>query len=128
MLEHFIPRHVPILFLSTIIIFSSAMPLYDPEKTCQTFGFPQRITVFKAAQPPMIVGSARVSVMGIALWGLYLGNHLEVMNTVCASMAWLAAVDVYVCWKESDPKTAAARFLSAGLPALWGFMEMTAGK
>lgn len=64
---------------------------------------------------------------GIALWGLYLGNHFEAMDTVCASMIWLAVVDGYVCWKESGWRTGVARALSAGLVAAWGLAGMTAG-
>lgn len=128
MFEDFVPRHIPILLISTIIIFGGCMPLWNPEKACRTFGFPQRIAVSKAAWPPMIVGSARVTMVGFALWGLYLGGHFAAMDTVCASMAWLALVDGYVCWKESGVKVGALRALSGGLIALWGFLGMTAGR
>lgn len=128
MFEEFVPRHIPILLVSTTIIFGGCMPIYDPEQACRTFGFPQRIAVSKAAWPPMIVGSARTTVIGMALWGLYLGGHFEAMDTVCASMAWMAVVDGYVCWKESGAKTGAMRVLSASLIALWGFFGMTAGR
>ncbi|CAG8958711.1 hypothetical protein HYFRA_00011553 [Hymenoscyphus fraxineus] len=127
MFENFVPRHIPILLVSTTIIFGGSMPLFNAEKACRTFGFPQRIAVSKAAWPPMIVGSARTSVMGIALWGMYLGDHFEAMDILCLSMGWLAVIDGYVCWKEAGAKTGALRVLSASLVALWGLLGMTAG-
>jgi hypothetical protein len=69
------------------------MPLYDPEKACRTFRFPQRIAISKAAWLPMIVGGSRVTMIGISLWGLYLGGYFEAMDTVCPSIPWMALID-----------------------------------
>jgi hypothetical protein len=128
MFEHFVLRHLPPLFIATTVTFGGTMPFYNPEKAILTFGFPPHIAATKAAWPVMACGSARVSVMGIALWGMYLGNHLEAMDILFASMGWLVFVDGYVCWKDGAPGSVMFRTICAGLVATWGLLGMTAGR
>ncbi|KAM0157644.1 hypothetical protein ACHAPG_004577 [Botrytis cinerea] len=110
MFEHFIPRHIPPLLLATIIAIGGTAPLWNAENAIRTFGFNEKIAVSKPAHPVMVSGSARVTVVGLALWGLYFGDHFEAMDVVIASLGYLAFVD------------------GAGVISLWGFFGMTTGK
>ncbi|KAF4610378.1 hypothetical protein G7Y89_g15741 [Cudoniella acicularis] len=128
MFEHFVLRHIPPLLIATTISLGGTMTFFNVEKAIQTFGLPQRIAISKTAQPVMTLSSARISAIGISIWALYLGNHFEAVDVVCATMGYIALVDGYVCWKEGVPGTAAWRTASTALVALWGLMGMTAGR
>lgn len=128
MFEHFVLRHIPPLLLATTITIGGTMPLWNAENAIRTFGFRENIAISKPAHPVMVSGSARVTAVGIALWGLYLGNHFEAMDIVIASLGYLAFVDGYVCWKHGVPGSVAFRTGSAGLISLWGVFGMTTGK
>jgi hypothetical protein len=128
MFEHFIPRHIPPLFIATTVTFGGMTPFFaGGEKSVLSFGLPQRVAISKPAQAVMILSSARASVYGIALWGMYLGNHFAAMDILFASMGYLAFVDAWVLWKEGSPMSKVAfRFISAGLIAVWGLLGMSA--
>ncbi|KAF7897748.1 uncharacterized protein EAF01_008714 [Botrytis porri] len=128
MFSHFLPRHIPPLLLATAITIGGTMPLWNAENAIRTFGFNEKIAVSKSAHPVMISGSARVTAVGLALWGLYLGDHFEAMDVVIASLGYLAVVDGYVCWKHGVPGSVAFRTISAGVISLWGFFGMTTGR
>ncbi|KAF7951476.1 hypothetical protein EAE96_006785 [Botrytis aclada] len=129
MFEQFVLRHIPPLFIATTVTVGGATPfIFGGENAIKTFGLPQRLSVSKPAQAIMILSSARASVYGIALWGMYLNNHFAAMDILFASMGYLAFVDSWVCWKEgSSTSKVVFRGVSAGLIALWGLLGMTAG-
>ncbi|TVY62850.1 hypothetical protein LSUE1_G009201 [Lachnellula suecica] len=122
MASAFVPRHIPALLVTTSMTLGGTMPLFNPVRAITTFGFPQRIAVSKPAHPVMVVGSARVSAIGIALWALYLKGQFEAMDVVFASLGYLALVDGEGGWRP-----AVFRAVSAGLVAL-GAVGMTAGR
>jgi hypothetical protein len=129
MFDHFVLRHIPPLLLATTITIGGTMPfIQGPEAALLMFGFPQHIAVSKAAWPVIKVGSARVSAMGIAIWGMYLGGHLEAIDILLASIAWLAVIDGLVCSKDGAPGSTMFRASSAIVVALWGLLGMTTGR
>jgi hypothetical protein len=129
MFEHFAYRHIPPLLLATTITIGGTMPYtHGPEAALLKFGFPPAIARSKAAWPIITVGSARVSTIGIALWGLYLGGHLEAMDILLASMAWIAVIDGLVCAKEGEPGSALFRASFTGIVAGWGLLGMTSAR
>ena len=101
---------------------------YGPEAALLKFGFPQQIAVSKPAWPIIKVGSARVTTIGIAIWGMYLRGHLEAMDILIASMAWMALIDGVVCLREGAPGSVMFRVPSTCAVALWGLPGMTSGK
>lgn len=122
-------RHLPLLLLATIITIGGMMPFtYGPEAALLKFGFPQHIAIFKPTWPIIKVGSARVSTIGIAIWGMYVGGHLEAIDILIAFMAWIALIDGLVCYKEGASGSVMFRVPSTSAVALWGPLGMTSGK
>ncbi|PSN67347.1 hypothetical protein BS50DRAFT_574055 [Corynespora cassiicola Philippines] len=131
MFEHFSWRHLPPLLLATTITIGGTMPwTHGPTAALLKFGFPQHIADSKAAWPIIKVGSARVSTIGIALWGMYLGGeqYLGAMDILIASMGWMAFADTLVCSQEGAPGSAKFRGIATSCVALWGLLGMTSGK
>ncbi|KAI9707922.1 MAG: hypothetical protein M1820_004341 [Bogoriella megaspora] len=129
MFDDFALRHIPPLLLATAITIGGLMPFYStPEKALLKFGFPKRVATSQGAWPVITVGSARVSTIGVALWGLYLGGHFAAMDVLLASMGWMAVVDGWVCYQEGASDTAIFRASSTGAVAIWGLLGMTAGR
>jgi hypothetical protein len=129
MFDHFMLRHIPPLLLATTITIGGTVPfIQGPEAALLMFGFPRRIAISKAAWPVIKVGSARVSAMGIAIWGMYLGGHFEAIDILLASMAWIAVIDGIVCSKDGAPGSTVFRVTSAIAVAVWGLLGMTTGK
>lgn len=129
MFEQVALRHIPPLLLATIITIGGAMPFtHGPEAALLEFGFPKHIAASKAAWPVHKVGSARVTVMGIAIWGMYLGGHLEAIDILIASMAWIALIDGFVCYREGAPGSTTFRVVSTITISLWGLLGITTGK
>ncbi|EAT89497.1 hypothetical protein SNOG_02766 [Parastagonospora nodorum SN15] len=76
MFSNFTPRHIAPLLLATQLCIGGLYPfLYTPSAALLKFGFTPQIAASKAAWPVIKTGSARVTAMGIALWGMYLGGH-----------------------------------------------------
>jgi hypothetical protein len=128
MFEGFTLRHILPLLLATTTAFGGFMPLRDPEGAIRLFGLPRRIVISKTAHPVMILSSARISTIGIAIWMLYFRKPYEAIDIVLTSIGWIGVVDGYVCWKEGVPGKAVMRSTSSFLAALWGVFGMTAGK
>jgi hypothetical protein len=64
----------------------------------------------------------------LAIWGMYLGGHLEAMDILFAAMGWMAFIDGVVCYKEGAPGSTRFRVLSTSVVAAWGLLGMTSGK
>lgn len=105
------------------------MPFWaGPEKAIIAFGLPERTSVSKPAHALIITQSARVSALGVALWGMYIGGHFEAMDWLLATMGYVGIVDTWVCYREGMPGKAWFRALSTAPIAIWGLLGMTAGK
>jgi hypothetical protein len=128
MFEDFALRHIPPLLLATTTTVGGFMPLWDPEGAIRLFGLPQRIAISKTAHPLMILSSARISAIGIAIWMLYLRKNYEAVDVVLTSIGWIGVIDGYVCWNEGVPGKAVMRSTSSLLAMLWGVFGMTSGK
>lgn len=122
-------RHLPPLLLATAISIGGTMPFtHGPEAALFKFGFPQHIAVSKAAWPVIKVGSSRVTTIGLAIWGMYLGGHFEAMDILFTAMGWMALIDGVVCSKEGAPGSTFFRVSTTSAVALWGLLGMTSGK
>lgn len=129
MFEHFAARHLPPLLLATILSIGGTMSFtHGSEAALLKFGFPQQIAGSKAAWPVIKIEGSRVTTIGVALWGMYLGGHLEAMDILFAAMGWMAFVDGVVCSQDALPGKATFRASSTGIVALWGLLGMTSGK
>jgi hypothetical protein len=129
MFENFSYRHIPPLLLATQVTLGGLMPFtHGPEAALLKFGFPKQIAVSKAAWPVIKIGSARVTAIGLAIWGMYLGGHFEAVDILIASTGWIGLVDGMVFAKEGAPGAATFRASLTGVIALWGVLGMTTGK
>ncbi|KAH6881650.1 hypothetical protein BKA58DRAFT_6133 [Alternaria rosae] len=129
MFEHFAPRHVPPLLLASIWTVGGLMSFtHGPEQAILAYGLSKSIAASKAAWPLIKIEGSRVSTIGMAIWGIYLGGHLEAMDTLLACIGWMAIIDGVVCAKDGSPESARMRATYQGVVALWGLLGMTSGK
>jgi hypothetical protein len=103
------------------------MPFFNAKAAILEFGLPQRIAISNPAQSIMIVSSARISAIGLALFTFYFQEKFEAVDTILFILGYVGLVDGYVCWRESVPGKAVFRASSGGLIAAWGWFGMTAG-
>lgn len=129
MFDRFTLRHLPPLLLATQITIGGMMPFtHGPEASILKFGFPRDIAASKSAWPLIKVGSARVTAMGIAIWGMYLGGHFEAIDILLASFGWIGFIDGVVCHKDGAPGSTSFRAGLTSAVALWGLLGITTGK
>ncbi|KAJ7658423.1 hypothetical protein B0H17DRAFT_1097056 [Mycena rosella] len=57
----------------------------------------------------MILSSARITALGLAMFVLYFQGNLGAVDTVMALLRYVGAVDGYVCWMEEVPDKALFR-------------------
>lgn len=128
MFENFTLRHLPPLWLATQVSIGGMMPyIRGSEASLKMFGFPANIPTSKAAWPVIKVGSARVTTIGIAIWGMYLGGHFEAMDILLAATAWTGMIDAIVCQQEGAPGSTAYLTSLTGMVVLWGMRGMRTG-
>lgn len=101
---------------------------HGPEQAILTMGLKPEIASAKAAWPLIKIEGSRVTTIGLAIWGTYLGGHLEAMDIVLACIGWMAVVDGVVCAEHGAPGTAKSRAIYQSVVALWGMLGMTSGK
>ena len=101
---------------------------HGPEAAILTYGLSQEIASSKAAWPLIRIEGSRVTTIGMAIWGIYLGGHLEAMDTLLACIGWMAIIDGMVCAKDGSPGSARMRATYQSVVALWGLFGMTSGK
>ena len=129
MFENFAIRHLPPLFLGTILTVGGGMSFTSgPEAALTKFGFREHIASNKAAWPVIKIEGSRITTIGLTIWGLYLGGHFEAMDILFAAMGWMAVIDGVVCSEHARPGSATFRASSTALVALWGALGMTSGK
>ena len=73
----------------------------------------------------MIVSSARITAIGIALFTFYFQGKLEAVDTILLILGCVGLVDGYVCWLQGVTGKAIFRTLSGTLIAAWGWYGMT---
>jgi hypothetical protein len=129
MFDNFSLCHIPPLLLATIWTIGGTISFtHGPEAALLTYGFSQEIASSKAAWPVIKVEGSRVTTIGIAIWSMYLGGHLEAMDMLLAAVGWMAFVDGIVCSKHGAPGSARMRATYQSVIALWGVLGMTSGK
>jgi hypothetical protein len=69
-----------------------------------------------------------VTTIGLAIWGMYLGGHLEAIDILLAAMGWMALIDGLVCSQEVAPGSTMFRVSATSVVALWGLLDMTSDK
>jgi hypothetical protein len=65
----------------------------------------------------MILSSARITAIGLALVTFYFQGKLVEFNTILAILRYVGLVDGYVCWREGMPNKAVFRTFSGALIA-----------
>ena len=120
-------RHVPSLFLATAFTFGGMLPLFNARRAILEFGLPERIANNASAQSIMNVYSARMTVIGLAIYTLHYQQLYAAVDTIMLCLGYIAFVDGYICWKEGVPKTAAFRSISAVVVAAMGYFNVTSG-
>lgn len=103
------------------------MPFFNAEYAILEFGLPERIASSKPAQSIMILSSARITSLGLAMWTLYLQKKFSAVDTIMVCLGYVGLVDSYVCYIEGVPNTAVWRTASGILIGAWGWFGMTAG-
>jgi hypothetical protein len=101
---------------------------HGPEAALLTYGLSPSIASSKAAWPLIRIEVSRVTTIGLAIWGIYLGGHLEAVDTVLACIGWMAVIDGVVCAKHGAPGSARLRATYQSVVALCGLLGMTPGK
>lgn len=101
---------------------------HGPEQATLTYGLSYKIASSPAAWPLIRVEGSRVTTIGLAICGIYLGGHLEAMDTLLACIGWMAINDGIVCAKDGSPGSARMRATYQSVVALWGLFGMTSGK
>lgn len=129
MFEHFALRHIPPLLLASIWTIGGTMSFtHGPEAALLTYGFAPHIASAKAAWPLIKIEGSRVTTIGLAIWSIYLGGHLEAMDSLLACIGWMAVIDGIVCAKDGAPGSARLRATYQSVVALWGLLGMTSGR
>ncbi|KAG8630073.1 hypothetical protein KVT40_001692 [Elsinoe batatas] len=125
--SHYQHRQLPALLLATTITIGGTMPLFNPERAILTFGLPQRIASTRETWPVMTSGSARVTAMGLGIWGMYLAGHTKAIDVFMSSFIYIGLVDGWVCYQEGVTNKAIFRLLSSATVSLLGFFKVTGG-
>lgn len=120
-------RHIPALAIATALTFGGMIPFYNPAGAISEFGLPDHIASSPPAQVIMTVNGARNTVLGLAIWSLYLQRMLSAVDTVLCCVAVLGLFDGYICWGEDVRRTAVLRAAAGVLIGLWGGFGLTAG-
>lgn len=129
MFEHLTPRHIPPLLFASIWTLGGAMSLtHGPVPALRAFGFTDRIATSPEAGQVIKLEGSRITAVGLALWGMYLGGHVAAMDVLMACVGWMAVVDGIVLGKDGRPGKARGRVLYQGVVAAWGMLGVTSGK
>lgn len=122
-------RHILGLFIASTQTFGGQASFFDPKWCIEKYGLPDRIASSKAAQTMMIVSSARMSAMGIALFVFHYQQKYDIVDTLLMILgSYVGLVDGYVAWIEGQPKRTVFRFTAGLLIAAWGWFGMHAGQ
>ena len=68
--------HIPPLLVAAALTFGGLIPFFNAEYAILEFGLPSRVAISKPAQSIMIVSSARITAIGLALLTFYFGGQL----------------------------------------------------
>ncbi|PMD57381.1 uncharacterized protein K444DRAFT_654349 [Hyaloscypha bicolor E] len=99
--SHFSLRHIPTLFASAATTFGGVIHFFNAE--------------YAISQAVMVIGMARITAIGIAIFTVYPRGKLEVVNTVMAILRYVGFVNGF-------------RAGSGLAIAAWGWFSMTAGR
>ena len=120
-------RRVPVLLLASSITFGGFIPFWDAEYAIRLFGLPGRIAVSPTAQSVMILSSARISAIGMAIFIFMYQRKYAAVDTMLSVIGYIGLVDGYVCWMEGVPNKAVFRCAASLLAAAWGWFGLTTG-
>lgn len=121
-------RTIPPLFVATATTFGGLIPFYNAQYAIEEFGLPRRVAISKPAQSIMILSSARIATLGVAIFVFYFQGKFEPVDVIMALLGYVGLVDGYVCYREGVPGKAMFRFASGLLISAWGAFGMTAGR
>jgi hypothetical protein len=110
MLSYFAYRHIPPLLLASIWTIGGLMSFtHSPDQAILTISLSQDVATSRAAWPLIKIEGSRITTIGLAIWDIYLGGHLEVMDTLLPGIGWMAVIDGVVCAKDGQPGSARSR-------------------
>ncbi len=118
--------HIPPLFVATAMTFGGLIPFFSAEFAILEFGLPSHVAISKPAQSIMIVSSARITAIGMAVFTFYFRGQFEAVDTILLILGYVGLVDGYVCWLEDVSRKAIFRVLSGVAIASWGWFGLTA--
>jgi hypothetical protein len=76
----------------------------------------------------MQVESSRITTIGLTIWCLYLGGHLEALDILLACIGWMAVVDFMICMKYGAAGSVKLRTPAMTAVTVWGLLGMTSGR
>ena len=121
-------RHIPGLFVAATETFGGQYSFIDPKWCIEAYGLPDRIASSQPAQTMMIVNSARMSCLGIAMFIFHFRQQYELVDLMMMILGgYLGMADAYVAHIEGQPRRVVFR-LAAGLAvAACGWFGLHAG-
>lgn len=117
--------HIPPLLIATGLTYGGTIPFWKPAAAIREFGLSEGFAQSQPAQQSFVIGGARVSIIGVAMWIFYLQGKLPEVDTMMTLMAYMGAVDGYVCWKEGVARTGAFRAAVGFILGAWGWFGLT---
>jgi hypothetical protein len=120
-------RHIP----PAATTFGSVIVFFNAEYAIREFGLPQRRAISKPAQAVMVIGMARITAIGIAIFTFYFRGKFEVVDAAMAILGYVGVVNgygPYVCWKEGGLGKAAFRAGSRLAIAARRWFSITTGR
>lgn len=130
MLKNFTFRHLPALFVASTSTISSLWAILNPQSALHGFGFPSAIARSSAAGPIIVVGQARLTVIGLTIFTFYARGEYGTVDTILSILGVYAGlVDSCTVWRSGGPMSwALFRLVSSGMVGIWGMFGGTAGR
>lgn len=98
---------------------------HGPEQPILTYGLSPNIESSKAAWPLIRIKSSRVTTIGLAMWGICLGEHLEAIDTLLPCIGWMDVIDGIVCTMDGALGLAKTIAAYQGVVAVKGMLQIT---
>jgi hypothetical protein len=93
MCKHFALQHIPPFLLASIWTVRGLMSFtHGPKQAILTIGLSKDVASSKAAWPLIRMEDSHITTISLAIWGIYLGGHLEIMDILLA-LYWMDGGD-----------------------------------
>ena len=122
-------RHLPGLFIASTQTFGGLVPLFSApwaEWAITAYGLPH-IATSQPAQTMMIVSSARMTALGLAIFAFHFQGRYEAVDTMMVTLGWVGLIDGYVSWMEGVKGRVAFRWIAGAVIAAMGWYGLHTG-